>query len=116
EGSKSEDFSPSSPVVKRWIIRLMGDQPEKISPAFLRTLAQYAGCETDAQFRSQLASTLKRLKGKDSLQVLEAMFSADCGDEKDPHIPLLLWWAVEARLSGERDDVIQMAQRHWDNQ
>src|SRR5207247_1711812 len=81
----------SNPMVRYWTIRLLGDS-EKVSPAIQRELLKLARTEQVAEVRSQCASSLKRLPGKDALPVIcELLGRAE--DAEDKHIPLLLWWA-----------------------
>ena len=76
-----------NPAVRRWAVRLLGDLHE-ISSNLEKPLAKLAASEKNAEVRSQLASTAKRLPGKASLPILAALWHHD-GDVKDPHIPLL---------------------------
>lgn len=95
-----------TPHVRRWAARLAGDRGE-VSAAVARALADLAGRETDSAVRSQLACTAKRLPGRAALPVLVALWKQD-EDVKDPHIPLLNWWAVEVRAETERDDLLAL--------
>ena len=79
-----------NPNIRRWIVRLMGDR--HIS---LPGLAQLASKETDIQVRSQLASTAKRVDAADGLAIIEGLIQHD-SDAADPHLPLLIWWAIES--------------------
>src|SRR5205823_3797358 len=63
--------------------------------------------ETDAEVRSQLASTAKRLPGDQAIPLIHALLTHP-DDAKDPHIPLLLWWAAEAHLDSHRDALVAL--------
>jgi putative membrane-bound dehydrogenase-like protein len=95
------------PSVRRWCVRLLGDRREALpSPVASRWL-ELAIAEDDPEVRSQLASSLKRLPGDQALPILREMLGHG-GDAKDPHIPLLLWWAIERHLHTHRDAVVAM--------
>jgi putative heme-binding domain-containing protein len=99
-------FHPD-PYVRLWTIRLLGDESASLPKSILDRLWVMARDESNPEVRSQLASTLKRLPGEDSLPLLAQMLSHN-GDDKDPHIPLLLWWALEAKTISNRDQVIKI--------
>ena len=82
-------------AVRMWAVRLIGDRTQPIPRATAAKLEQIAHREPDAQVRSQLAATARRLSGEVALPVIFAL--ADRTDDVgDPHIPLMLWWALEA--------------------
>ena len=57
--------------------------------------------------RSQLACTAKRLSGEQALPIVREMLKQNA-DLDDPHIPLLLWWAVEDKAAVDRDLVLDL--------
>lgn len=80
--------SPSEDI-RRLTIRVLGDR--RRSHPNLRELATK---ESSVQVRSQLAASARRLPPRDALPVIrELLTHAD--DVKDPHMPLMLWWAVQ---------------------
>lgn len=95
-----------NPHVRRWAVRLVGDD-RSATRAVAEALARRAAEENDAEVRSQLASSAKRLPGATCLAILEALWKHD-GDVDDPHIPLLTWWALEAKAESARDDVVRL--------
>lgn len=92
--------------VRRWTVRLLGDRG-KVSEPVAKKLEALAKGEGDAEVRSQLASTAKRLPGDVALPMLAGLWAHD-EDVRDPHIPLLGWWALEAKAESHRDDVIRL--------
>jgi putative membrane-bound dehydrogenase-like protein len=92
--------------VRRWTVRLLGDE-RNVSSALSKRLAGLAQSDPDAGVRSQLACTARRLPAKDCLPIVRAILERNV-DGKDPHIPLLLWWAVEAHAIGARDQVLKL--------
>lgn len=84
-----------SPLIRRWVVRLLGD-PKKVESEAAARLRKLAAEDDSALVRSQLACTAKRLPTNDALPIIKALLARNnTGDEKDPYIPLLLWWAVE---------------------
>ncbi|HEV8293583.1 MAG TPA: PVC-type heme-binding CxxCH protein, partial [Tepidisphaeraceae bacterium] len=97
-----------NPSLRRWAVRFLGDNSRELLSSLSQTMMSYATTR-DLQLKSQLASSLRRIPGNVSVEALGAMLSrAPREVEQDPHIPLLLWWAVEARLSTDRDAVLKM--------
>ena len=87
--------------LRRWLVRLLGDAPQ-IDEAAVAVLTSLAEQENDLRVRSQLASTAKRINGGCGLSLALAMLLADRSEDgEDPHLPLLLWWAVEAHVDDE---------------
>lgn len=96
----------SSPLHREWIIRRMGDCGT-ITAAHEKSFAKAAAEERDIHVRSQLASTAKRLPGKQGLPILRALAHRD-EDAKDPHIPLLIWWGIESKATSDRELVLEL--------
>lgn len=78
--------------IRRWIVRLWGDDRSGHE-----ALARLATSEHDAEVRSQLASTAKRISSRLALPIIEALITHH-EDMTDPHLPLLIWWALEAHV------------------
>ena len=109
-GFLAETLHHANPMVRYWTIRLLGDS-KRISPAIQSELLQLARTEAVAEVRSQLASSLKRLPGKDALPIIHAsLLRAE--DANDKHIPLLLWWALESKCASDREAVLKMLDDH----
>lgn len=83
----------SSPRVRRWAVRFLGDQ-EKAGAATEAALIAMAEAETDASVRSQLASTAARLSPAAGLRIGQRL-TLQNRDREDPYLPLQLWWAIE---------------------
>jgi putative membrane-bound dehydrogenase-like protein len=90
--------------VRRWTVRYLGDA-KAVSPEVARLLVDLAGTEPDVVVRSQLASTAKRLSPKIGLAIARTLVLRD-EDNKDTHLPLLLWWAVEHFAMADMDLVL----------
>ena len=104
-------------LVRGWTVRLIGDiwgtgrgslagpAPPTLPASLAGALASLSRRETDAQVQSQLASTAKRLAGELALPLIFNLAE----HEKiagDPHIPLLLWWALEAHAISHRPAIL----------
>lgn len=94
------------PLVRAWTVRLLGDQG-RVSPSVAGRLAELAASEPVVDVRSQLASTARRLPAEQGLPIVRRLLehSEDVGDV---HLPLLLWWAIEARCGQDREQVLAM--------
>jgi putative heme-binding domain-containing protein len=98
----------ADPFVRIWAVRLLGDDRE-VTPALAERLAALAEKEAHPQVRGQLASSAKRLPASASLPILRSLIKHR-EDVDDPHIPLLIWWALEAKAESDRDEVARLFQ------
>jgi putative membrane-bound dehydrogenase-like protein len=87
--------------VRYWAVRFCGDQPIRATHDKLKRLASQ---ETSIRVRSQLASTAKRLPPEPGIEIA-ARLLAHVEDQDDAHLPLLVWWAVEAHCTGSPRNV-----------
>jgi putative membrane-bound dehydrogenase-like protein len=94
----------SNEDVRAWTVRLIGDA-KKLSPTTRDLLVDIAGTDKSPVVRSQLACTAKRLPGKHGLFIVRQLLGRS-EDVNDPHIPLLLWWAIEDKAVTDRDAVL----------
>jgi putative heme-binding domain-containing protein len=95
----------ADPHVRRWCVRLLADEKTAMPSPLVEKLMTLAKSEPDPEVRSQLASSVKRLPADQALPLIQEMLF-HAGDEKDPHIPLLLWWALQSKLPAHRDAVV----------
>jgi putative heme-binding domain-containing protein len=102
----AELLSHRSPAVRAWTIRLLGDE-RHVSPLLAASLVEVAEKESDATVRSQLSCMAKRLAGAQASPIIKQMLLRD-EDARDPHIPLLLWWAVEHKALSDRMAVLDL--------
>jgi putative membrane-bound dehydrogenase-like protein len=93
-----------NPDVRRWTVRFLGDE-RKVAPALAKRLADLAASEPDVVVRSQLACSSRRLPAADGLPIVRRLLERNL-DGKDPHLPLLLWWAVEEHAVAAREQVL----------
>ncbi len=95
-----------NPHVRRWAVRLIGDS-KKTTPRVADELKDLAIREPEVEVRSQLASSARRLPAEQGLPITRELLGHG-SDINDLHIPLLLWWAVEAKCGDDRDAVLKM--------
>jgi len=107
--------------VRHWATRFLGDkygvnrglgvpgigsQGARDLPAdVFQSLLDRADVEPDAEVRSQMASTARRLTTPQALRLLDRLVRRD-EDVTDRYIPLLHWWTLEAHVSLDREAVI----------
>ncbi len=94
------------PQVRAWTVRLLGDDHRLGSKIALK-LTELARAERSVQARSQFAASAKRLSASEGLPVVQSLLMRD-EDAADIHVPLLLWWAIEAHCEKDRDKVLDM--------
>ncbi|MCA9413232.1 MAG: dehydrogenase, partial [Candidatus Omnitrophica bacterium] len=98
-GGMTDDLADSlllhlKPEVRRWVVHFLGDARE-VPQSSGERLVQMARTEADVRVRSQLASTAKRIQSEFGLRIVKEIVARD-EDGGDPHVPLLIWWALEA--------------------
>lgn len=98
----------ANPHVRSWTVRLLGDQGQ-ISQALAGRLVDLAAHEPDVEVLSQLASTARRLPADACLGIIKALLRRDA-DAGDPHLPSLVWWALESKAEMHREDVLALFQ------
>lgn len=106
ENEASLALKHDSPFVRLWAIRLICDQIN-VSQSFAELMAETAQTEPNVEVRSQLACSARRLPAGLALPILESLLGHD-KDADDPHIPLLIWWALESKVETNRDLVIAL--------
>ena len=84
-----------------WVMR------SHVSPAVAAALARRAAIEPDIEVRSQLACSAKRLPARDGLPIVRALLTQS-EDERDIHLPLLLWWAIESKVATDPEAVLAL--------
>jgi putative heme-binding domain-containing protein len=94
------------PQVRAWAVRLRGDDG-RLPPAIAARLRDLAVGEVEAEVRAQLACTSKRLPAADGLPIVAALMRHD-EDADDPRLPLLVWWAIEAKAGSDAEAVLAL--------
>jgi putative heme-binding domain-containing protein len=106
EAQAEKCLEHAEPAVREWAVRLACDDGE-VSSGFGRQLAELAEQEPDVRVRSQLASSARRLPVEASFAIVRALVTHS-EDAKDIHLPLLIWWAVEAKATSSREAVVAL--------
>ena len=107
--------------VRFWAMRFLGDKygvnrglgvsgldskgARDLPPQVFAAVLARAKTEPDAEVRSQLASSARRLPTGQMLTLVAALASRD-EDTQDAYIPLLLWFALESHVTLDRDAVV----------
>jgi putative heme-binding domain-containing protein len=92
--------------VRGWTVRLLCDE-KSVASAVAAKLAELARNEAYVSVRSQLASSARRLPAEQSLPIVVNLLAHD-EDLDDVHVPLLLWWAIEAKAASNRESVVDL--------
>ncbi|MGH7222943.1 MAG: PVC-type heme-binding CxxCH protein, partial [Gemmataceae bacterium] len=92
--------------IRAWTVRLLADD-NKVSAETRERLIALARRETSSVARSQLACSCKRLPTADCLPIVRELLRHS-EDVSDPHIPMLLWWAVEDKAIAHRRQVLAL--------
>jgi putative membrane-bound dehydrogenase-like protein len=92
--------------VRAWTVRLLGDS-RHVTGDVRKRLGVLARRDPSPRVRSQLASTAKRLPAIDGLWIVRELLRRS-EDASDPHIPLLLWWAVEDKAITDREGTLSL--------
>jgi len=96
----------SDPQVRLWTVRLLCDE-NKVSPAIAQRLIRLAESEVNLEARNQLACSARRLPASDCLPIIRNLLEHD-EDATDNRMPLLLWWAIEAKAESARAEVLKL--------
>ena len=92
--------------VRAWTIRLLGDA-RSVTPSQRDAFARLAREDESVVVRSQLACTAKRLPAEDMAAIVAPLLARD-QDLNDPHVPLLLWWAIEDKAVSNTAAVLRL--------
>lgn len=101
EATALASLDRADPFVRLWTVRLACDDGEASAPLVAK-LVKLAETEENVEVRSQLACSARRLSAPDCLAIVARLMNRG-EDASDPHIPLLLWWAVESKATTDPD-------------
>lgn len=97
----------ANPYVRSWTVRLLCDDREELSSGVAAAMQHRARRETHVEVRSQLACSARRLPTDQAFPIVAELASHD-EDTEDPHIPLLLWWAIEAKADVAQEEIVSL--------
>jgi putative heme-binding domain-containing protein len=112
---------PYAPV-RMWAVRLLGDNygvgrglrlsgigaapsASGLPTPLMAAVSAMAESEPDAEVRSQVASTVRRLPTSQALALVTRLVTHEA-DVGDPYLPLLNWWVLEPHLALDRGAVL----------
>jgi putative heme-binding domain-containing protein len=98
--------SHPEPAVRAWTVRLVADDCH-LGADLAATVAERARTEPSVHVRSQWAASARRLPAAECLPIVRSLLQHD-EDAGDIHVPLLLWWAIEAHCEKDRAAVLEM--------
>lgn len=99
-------LSSQHEYVRAWTIRLLGDRRQISSPMVERWV-ELAESDPSVVVRSQLACSAKRLPADQTFAIVQNLMARD-EDVDDPHLPLLIWWAIEDKAVNHVDQVVSL--------
>ena len=102
----AETLDHANPYVRAWTVRLACDDGV-IGPRVASQLEELARTEPHVEVRSQLACSARRLPMEESLRIVRRL-AEHAEDSSDPHIPLLLWWAIEDKVNEHPNNVTEL--------
>jgi putative membrane-bound dehydrogenase-like protein len=98
-------LSHPQPLVRAWAVRLLADDFRL--GALAPKVAEMAERDESVIVRSQWAASARRLPASEGLPIVAALLRQD-RDAADIHVPLLLWWAIEAKCTSDRNAVVEL--------
>ncbi|MAX38768.1 MAG: dehydrogenase [Gimesia sp.] len=103
------------PHIRAWTIRFIGDN-NLVSPENWKKLLSIVKTDDSPTVISQLASSAKRLPAEQCITLVRTLLDRS-EFRNDPHIPLLLWWALERYSISSLEAVLQTFSRpeDWQN-
>jgi putative heme-binding domain-containing protein len=94
------------PAVRAWVVRLLADD-HRLGPEVTAKVAELAMTEPSVHVRSQWAASARRLTASECMPIVRSLLQRD-EDAGDIHVPLLLWWAIEAHCEKDREAVLDL--------
>ena len=83
--------------MRSWSIRLAADHIE-LSDAYKKVLVSSIATEPSVHVRSQMAATARRVNPELFAEITKALLYHG-EDASDKHVPLMIWWAIEANAN-----------------
>lgn len=79
----------------------------RIAGRLYEALLEQARYERDAEVRSQLAGSARRLPAEQALPLVKALLKRS-EDLEDLYVPLMCWWVLEAYIDRDREGVLAL--------
>ena len=94
------------PEVRGWAWRLWFDHHDRVDGPLADALLVAARSEQDVGVLCQIAASTRRIASASRALELVRPVASGPGRADDPRLPLLVWWAIEAKISSDRDAVL----------
>ena len=99
----SDLLAHADPYMRRWAVKIIGEKGAAWTEC-ADALAALASAEEHPEVRAQLLASAKRLPARTALPMLQTVARPMPAGET--HLPLLAWWALEAKCTQERDETL----------
>lgn len=106
ETTAIQGLAHTDPDVRLWTARLVCDARTD-SPKIAAALVKAAEQDKNLDALSQLACSTRRLPASVALPILKKLGRRD-ELASDIHIPLLIWWGIEAKAESDRNAVLSL--------
>ena len=83
------------------------DGPTRVKKQLLEAVLEQARYEKNAEVRSQMAGSARRLPTEQALQLVKAVLKRS-EDVEDLYVPLLCWWVLESHMDRDRAAVMKL--------
>ncbi len=83
------------------------DGPQRVPDRLFQAILVQAGHETEAEVRSQMAGSARRLPVDQAMALVTAVLRHE-EDLDDPYLALPAWWVLEANLDRDREAVMAL--------
>lgn len=104
--TSKEFLKHPSESVRRWTVRLIGDTTDAVDDSNIEQIVALAGRENNVEVMSRIICTARRLPAAQATQMIAAVLDRDEFAD-DIHIPLSLWWAIEA-VADEHEHILPL--------
>jgi putative heme-binding domain-containing protein len=112
EGLALQCLQHPVPMVRAWTIRLLGDA-KKLTPPVHKAILALTATEPNAEVRSQILSTARRLQLTQALPLVAGILSRDV-DTDDAFIPMMAWFVLESHCKASSKEVIALFENQPD--
>ena len=81
--------------------------PNAINASLLDAILEQARYERDAEVRSQIAGSARRLPSRQALPLVKALLQRS-EDVEDLYVPLMCWWVLESHFDRDREGILAL--------
>lgn len=102
----AELLNHDNPQIRAWAVRLAADDGQ-VTGETARLMVELAGRDHHVEVRCQLACSARRLPARYGLPIIRQLLRHD-EDVDDVFMPLLIWWAIEAKADSDRQPILNL--------